>query len=177
MDIQAIVTAFFANTYTQADARRRLNTLDVVGEQISYKPGQTRSFTELLTSEKISESDRAVLLQFVKNVKLPNSPQDVKKIFLAIKEEIMKRPVVTLTVAFEPSSEQIISYGKWFKENVNPKALMTIVFSASVIGGCSITWQGKEITYDLEYLLKAKRAEILAVVDKYAEIRKKERVI
>ena len=177
MDIQAILTAFFANTYTQADARRRLNLLDIVSEKISYKVGETRSFSDVLAEEKMSDTDRNVLVAFAKNVKLPTDPQTLKKVFTTVKEEILKRPVVTLTLAFEPSVEQIISYGKWFKENVNPKALMTIVFSANVVGGCSITWQGKQITYDLEYLLKAKRQEILTIVDKYTEIRKKERVI
>jgi hypothetical protein len=125
----------------------------------------------------MSDEDRACLIKFLSSVRLPTSSIELKKVFSALREEILKRPVVTLTVAFEPSREQIISYGEWFRTDVHPKALVTIVFSAQVVGGCSITWQGKQVTYDLEYLLKARKNDILAVVEKYVTQSKKEKVI
>ena len=177
MDLQSIYTAFFASTYTQADARRRLNILDIVVEDATYKTGVEKTMQQLLSEKTMSDSDRKILTDFLKSVKLPANTQDIKKMFIGLKEEILKRPVVTLTLAFEPTPEQILSYGEWFRKNVNPRSLLTIVFSAAVVGGCSITWQGKQVTYDLEYLLKAKRNEILAVVDKYVAIKSKEKII
>ncbi len=177
MDLESIYTGFFFSTYAQADARRRLNILDIVFEEATYKTGEKHSPIELLKSKQMSEEDRAVLMNFVSSVKLPASTTELKKVFTGLKEEILRRPVVTLTVAFEPTREQIVAYGQWFRTNVNPKALLTVVFSAHVVGGCSITYQGKQVTYDLEYLLKTKRNDILKVVDKYAAIARKEKVI
>jgi hypothetical protein len=177
MDLENIYTGFFSSTYTQADARRRLNILDIVFEESSYRTGVQSSPLELLKTKQMSEEDRLVLVNFLSSAKLPQNTTDLKKIFTGLKEEILRRPVATLTLPFEPTTEQISSYGKWFRENVHPKALLTIVFSARVIGGCAITWQGKEVTYDLEYLLKAKRNSILAVVDAYVEKVKHEKVI
>lgn len=177
MDTQKYSDMFFSGTFTQADARRRLNILDMVVEEATYKTGEKKSVEELLKTSRMNEEDRVILLGFISKTPLPTTSQDLKKLFMALKEEILKRPVVTLTIAFEPTAEQIIRLGEWFRTNVHKDALLTIVFSAAVVGGCSITWQGKQVTYDLEYLIKAKRKEILAIVDRYVEVKKKEKVI
>lgn len=177
MELASVYTTFFASTYTQADARRRLNILDIIVENATYKTGEKKTIQELLSATKMNELDRKILIDFLAKVKLPAQTQDLKKFFTGLKEEILKRPVVTLTLAFEPTQEQIVSYGEWFRKNINPACLLTIVFSATVLGGCSITWQGKQVTYDLQYILKARRKEILTVVEKYVQIKKKEKVI
>jgi hypothetical protein len=177
MELDSYIDAFFTTTYSQADARRRLNLLETAIEQSLFGQANARELQSVLAESSVSEFDKQSLTSFVTKSKLPADPVVLKKIITGIRDAILARPVVTLTLSLEPSPEQVTMYGVWFRKNVNPKILMTFLFSANVIGGCSIAWQGKQVTYDLAYMIKQKRNEILAVMDKYVLIKKRERII
>lgn len=171
------VDAFFTTTYTQADARRRVNLLELAVEKALYTKGDTDSLEKVVNRLEMNPEDRVVIKKFVLHKDIPKDPQGLKDLLAAIKAAIMQRPVVTLTVSFEPTAEQITAYGEWFRANLDEQVLVSVVFSAAVVGGCAITWKGKQITYDLEYLIRAKRKEILDVVEKFVKVKKHERVI
>lgn len=177
MDIDSYINAFFLSTYSQADARRRLNVLETAIENSLYGQGKAQDVVSVLAKTESSPMDQQSLQLFITKAKLPNDPAMIKKILTGIREAILNRPVVTMTLAFEPTPEQVVAYGQWFRTNVNPQILLTFLFSAAVVGGCSIAWQGKQVTYDLEYMMHQKRDEILGVLDKYVEVKKKERII
>ena len=177
MDTDQLSKTFFSTTYTQADARRRLNIFEVALEESMYGQAAAKPLLDVIGTKTMAEADRVSLMSFIQTAKLPKDHTALKKIMTGLKEAILARPVVTLTISFEPTSSQIVEYGEWFRKNVNPSVLLTFVFSAAVVGGCSVTWQGKQVTYDLEYLIKQKRDQIIDVVNSFVETKKKERVI
>jgi hypothetical protein len=177
MDTDQLSSAFLAGTYTQADARRRINILEVLLEKSLYGQQEAMPLATVLTTADMKDTDRASLVNFINRVKLPKDHTALKKIITSLKDGVNTCPVATLTVSFEPSPEQITEYGEWFRKNVNPNVLLTFIYSAAVVGGCSVAWQGKQVTYDLEYLIKQKRAEIISVVNSYVEKKRKERII
>ena len=86
MDLESIYTGFFSSTYTQADARRRLNFLDIVFEESSYKTDLKMTPVELLKTKQMNEEDRNVLVNFLNSFKLPAKSLDLKNFFTGLKE-------------------------------------------------------------------------------------------
>jgi hypothetical protein len=172
-----IIQAFFHQTFSQADARRRVALLEMAVEKALYTQGVQKSIADVVGELSRQPVDTAALTAFLASVTLPKDTTDMKKLMEAIREAILTRPSVVLAVPFDPTPEQTSAYGTWFRANVQPDILLNINFDASVVGGCSITWQGKQVTYDLEYLIKQKRNEIVAVVDQFVEKKRKEVVI
>lgn len=164
-------------TYTQADARRRLNTLEIALEESLYGAQTAKPLVSIITTKDMPDTDRTALMNFISSAKLPKDHTAMKKIISSLRDAINSCPVATLTVSFAPTAEQIVAYGEWFRKNVHAHVLITFVFSAAVVGGCSVSWQGKQVTYDLEYLIKQKRSEIVAVVNSFVEKKRKEVII
>jgi hypothetical protein len=171
------LTAFFQTTYTQADARRRIGVLENAIEQAVYTQGAGKTIEGAVKELSKNEEDKDALLAFLAAVKLPQDSTLLKKFLASLRDAVIARPVAILAIPFEPTPKQIVEYGTWFRENVSPDVLLSIAFDASVVGGCSITWGGKQVIYDLEYIIKQKRTEIVAVVDQFVEKKRKERVI
>lgn len=171
------LTAFFQTTYSQADARRRIGILEAAIEQTVYTQGSGKTLEGMVSELSKNKEDKEALLSFLSAVKLPKDSTTLKKFLAGLRDAVIAKPAVILAVPFEPTAEQIIAYGQWFRTNVGPDVLLSISFDASVVGGCSITWGGKQVTYDLEYLIKQKRNEIVAVVDQFVEKKRHERVI
>lgn len=168
---------FFHTTYTQADARRRITLLEGVLEQAIYAKGSGKTVDMLVNELGKTPEDRDAVGKFLRSSVIPNDPTSIKDFLAMLRDAILKRPVVNLSLPFEPAPDQIVAYGEWFRSNVDPNVLISVLFDASVVGGCSITWQGKQVTYDLEYLIRQKRTEVVKVVDEWVEKKKKERVI
>ncbi len=171
------LTAFFKTTFTQADARRRIGLLEQGIEQTVYTQGVTKTLEQVVTELAKQKEDAQAVVQFLSAVKLPSDTTLLKKMLAGLRDAVVSKTAVILAIPFEPTAEQIVAYGEWFRVNVSPDVLISIVFDASVVGGCSITWQGKQVTYDLEYLIKQKRNEIVAVVDQFVEKKRREKVI
>jgi hypothetical protein len=171
------LTAFFKTTYSQADARRRIGLLEQAIEQTVYTQGSKKSIETVVNELAKQKEDAQAVLSFLSSIKLPSDTTLLKKLLAGLRDAVISRPVAILAVPFEPTPEQIVSYGEWFRTNVSPDVLLSITFDASVVGGCSITWGGKQVTYDLEYLIKQKRSEIVAVVDQFVEKKRHEKVI
>lgn len=172
-----IIDQFYQQTFSQAEARRRISILEQAIEQAVYTQGAQITLEAAIQAHSSVESDTQVLIAFVRHASLPKDSSEIKKMISNLRDSVLTRPVVVLAVPFEPTTEQVAEYGKWFRTNVKEDILLNINFDASVVGGCSITWQGKQVTYDLEYLIKQKRKEIVNVVDQFVEKKKKEVVI
>lgn len=171
------LTAFFKTTFTQADARRRIGLLEQAIEQAVYTQGSQKTIESVVGELSKHKEDQEALLQFLASVKLPKDTTVLKKLLAGLRDAVISRPVAILAIPFEATPEQIVSYGEWFRTNVSPDVLISLTFDASVVGGCSITWQGKQVIYDLEYLIKQKRNEIVAVVDRFVAEKRHEKVI
>lgn len=172
-----LIGLFFQHTFTQTDARRRIGTLEQVLEQALFVQGKGKTVQQLVSELSKTPEDAQALTMFLGSIQLPTETSQVKKILEQLRLAVVERPSVVLAVPFEPTQEQIGAYGEWFRTHVHKDIVLNIHMDASVVGGCSITWQGKQVTYDLAYLIKQKRSEIVAVVDKFVEIKKKEVVI
>lgn len=171
------IRQFFQSTYTQADARRRMTLLETVLEQIVYAKGQGKTIDILVQEYAKTPEDKTAVGMFLRSNSIPTDPTAIRDFLVLLRDSLLRLPTVTLSLPFEPSPDQVVAYGKWFRTNVSTDTMLSLLMDASVVGGCSITWQGRKITYDLEYLMKQKRNDIIAVVDKYVDIKKKEKVI
>jgi len=78
----------------------------------------------------------------------------VKKIFgedLSIKEseidklikEIKERPVVELTLSFEPSEKSLRKIGVWIEQNIEKNVLIDIRVDTGIVGGAVVEYNGK----------------------------------
>ncbi len=77
------------------------------------------------------------------------SVNDLQDFFKKIQEGLSNIPVVSLTVAFEPSEETLRTFSQWFVSNINKQVLFDIHIDPSIIAGVQITYNGKFKDYSI----------------------------
>lgn len=112
--------------YTLEDADLLINEL----EQLSHD--------KFIVNEKLHLST----FSFLKKLNLsPENLDDatVSRLIAGLK----KAPVVKIEIGFPPRSLTITKIGQWIKRNVGSEALFSLSVSSEIIGGASISFNGK----------------------------------
>lgn len=172
MNTQQICEAFFSDTFTQADARRRLRALETI---VSYIQSHHHISSEQIATLDLRPDDRSFLASLLSSLPKSIGAHDLNDILASLAHEVSRRPVCALTVAFEPTSDQARLFGTWIRSQVDPRALLSIVVSPEIVGGCVIAWQGREVSYTLSSLLEASKKDILESIERYSIEYKQER--
>lgn len=74
---------------------------------------------------------------------LPQDNESKKEELRKIKEELLKLPVVNLTIAGDLTSEEIEEISDDLRTNVNAGIILDIQRDSLIVGGALITYQGK----------------------------------
>jgi len=83
------------------------------------------------------------LLDAIKNEKISlNNHEKLRTYLTNIREEISQIPVIDLTIAIDPTHQQIKKIGSWITANSKEKYLLNIHVNPKIIGGIQIGIKG-----------------------------------
>ncbi len=91
------------------------------------------AFMKLLRENKMSDASHSAMQDFLKKMQ----------------ETITSLPVVSLTIAFEPSEETLKALSQWFLTTRNKQVLFDILTDEKLIAGAIITSNGKFKDYSI----------------------------
>ncbi len=67
-------------------------------------------------------------------------------------EIVAKIPIITITIAFEPSQETLQSISQWFLINLKTQYILDLQIDRKIIGGAVINFNGKYKDYSIKPL-------------------------
>lgn len=85
----------------------------------------------------------------------PESNTDLKEFFQTIQKQIASLPLLTLTLAFEPTEQTLKTLSEWFLLNLKKQVLFDITVDQKLIGGATITYNGKYQDYSIRPKVEA----------------------
>lgn len=90
----------------------------------------------------VAKADRFLTLLRDNNINA-ESLSAVKDFLQKIQEQVSKLPVLTITMAFEPSEKTLKDLSEWFLVNVKKQMVFDITVDRSLVAGATITYNGK----------------------------------
>jgi F0F1-type ATP synthase delta subunit len=90
-------------------------------------------FITLLRDNKVNTDSASVLKEFLEKMQ----------------EKTSSLPVLTLTIAFEPTDQSLRSFSEWLLLNNNKHILLDIEVEKNLVAGASITYNGKYANYSI----------------------------
>lgn len=116
----------------------------------------------LLDTFGMEKKDMLVKLLNDTNVAV-GTPSALKEFFEKIQQAIASLPVLSLTIAFEPREQTLKEISEWFVLNIKSQVLFAITVDTNLIGGATITFNGKYV----DYCVKVRFEKILtSIVEK-----------
>jgi F0F1-type ATP synthase delta subunit len=115
---------------------------------LTYK-SNGKNINDLITQNLGIETAQEVI-KFMATNKPDNFEDFIESLIKAIKS----RPVLTLTIAFEPRVKSIDRFHGWITQNVSKDIILDIEVDQSIVGGAQITFKGKYADYSLINILE-----------------------
>ncbi len=104
------------------------------------------AFIKLMRENNVSDTSHGAIQEFLKK----------------IQEAVANLPVVSLTIAFEPTDETLKALSQWFLLTLNKQVIFEISFDLSLIAGATITYNGKFKDYSVRSLFTTVTKNILS---------------
>lgn len=96
----------------------------------------------------ITKSDRFLTLLRDNNINSETLPA-VKDFLQKMEEQVASLPVLSITMAFEPSEQTLKALSEWFLVNMKKQMIFDITVDRSLIAGSLITFNGKFTDYSI----------------------------
>jgi len=132
---------------TKAQANEFLGQLAAMSE----KAYETDFNLEKVALDQMGIQKKDSFLQLLSQQNISLTAIDQLKTFLAqLQEMVSKLPVLSLTIAFEPKEESLKAFSDWFFLNVKKQVLFAVTVDRSLIGGATISYNGKHINCSIQ---------------------------
>jgi len=130
-----------------------------------FKTGN-KNIDEVL-GKTVGESTADTLRKIIKKNKIDSLDySSLDKLLNNLKEELKKIKVLKISLAIDPSKEQIEHIFNWVKENLGEGIILDIDKDESMLGGAVISFNGQYKDFSLkralEKIFKNKKAEIMS---------------
>jgi hypothetical protein len=132
---------------TRVEANDFLARLTTISE-LFFKNGFNLE-KALIDQFGVNKSDRIIAILRQNNIN-PESIPAVKDFFFILMSKISSLPVLTLTIAFEPTAQTLKNLSEWFFMNMHKQMLFDIKVERSVIAGAHIRYNGKFFDFSIK---------------------------
>jgi F0F1-type ATP synthase delta subunit len=78
------------------------------------------------------------------------SNNTLKDFLTKLQETTIALPLLSLTIAFEPTEETLKAFSEWFLLNVKKQVLFDIAVDPTLIGGATISYNGKHVNFSIK---------------------------
>lgn len=127
----------FSHIITKHDVIVLERELDVLLESIYKSPG----FEETLKTQ-VRKDTASGIEEVVKDA-------DIEKTLRKLKKKLEEMEFVQITIAFDPSSENISKLSDWVKNNIDKNILIDLRVRPYIVAGATISYKGKYADYTL----------------------------
>ncbi len=132
---------------TKAQANEFLGKLAAISE----KAYETDFNLEKVALEQLGMQKKDSFLQLLSQNNISLTDVNQLKTFLTqLQEMVSKLPVLSLIIAFEPKEESLKAFSDWFFLNVKKQVLFAITVDRSLIGGATISYNGKHLNCSIQ---------------------------
>lgn len=138
------LSQFFLTKSQATDFATRLNIVADTMYTTNFNLGKALS-----SQFSVVKTDAFLKLMRENNVN-SESITAVQDFLKKIQESLSNLPMISLTIAFEPSEEMLTILSQWFVSNVNKQVLFDIHIDSSIIAGTKITYNGKFKDYSIK---------------------------
>lgn len=159
MKKQEISNFLLETIQTQDDVREFVTQLDATIDQLYH---HTTDINKVL-DETIAYAKKEKIISLLASEGIEISHKEaVQKYLQELKKIVMELPVITLNIAFEPSSAFVKIVAGWLASHINRPIVSAFVVDRSLIGGAVISYQGKYVDFSMKKILdeKIRKGEI-----------------
>jgi F0F1-type ATP synthase delta subunit len=136
---------------TKAEANDFLSRLNATTEKLF----QTNFNLHKVLTEQfgVTKSDRFLSLLLNNNINAESLPA-VKDFLHKLQEQVTQLPVLSITIAFEPSQQTLASLSEWFLVNLKKQMLFDITVDKRLVAGAMINYNGKHLDFSVQPVFK-----------------------
>ena len=149
---EAILNTILENTYTLSQLKRRLSALKQLLLKEFFKSDSNQP-APAIDTEWLKSLPSEFLKQF--------NNDNVYKIFEDIESQIIKLPIVTIYLTFEPDEATLSQIGQRAKKTFNKLLIFDIKYDPRLIAGAALVCKGVYRDYSLRSKIEEKRLIIL----------------
>jgi hypothetical protein len=92
----------------------------------------------------------------------------IKHALETLKQDLLQKPILRLTLAFEPTQQTILALRTWFHKELFVIPLLDITVDSTLIGGCILTAGGFVKEYSVKKAFEEKKQRLLDAFTAYA---------
>ena len=121
---------------------------------------------EEILDKTVGKSTADTLRKLIEKNKIdPSNFSSLDKLLNDLKEDLKKMKILKISLAIDPSQEQIDHIFDWVKENLGKGIILDIDKDESILGGAVISFNGQykdfSLKRTLEEIFKSKKTEIM----------------
>ncbi len=165
-----IISIILKNTYTGDDLVSRLALMRKYYESVLYS-GEFSQQANMVPVQEVLRGpvDDNTLLALTEwrdeFAKIGIQPIVVYEALDAVEEEVTALPNATLYVPIRFKNEHIVTFGTWFRSNVQPNLMLNIRVDPATAGGCALVWNNVYYDFSFKYFVMKHRDMIVRVFD------------
>jgi hypothetical protein len=92
---------------------------------------------------------------WVSEIVLKEGKEDLSGYIKKIKVDLLKAPVLSASINFEPSSSFIEKLSLWLKKNIDEKIVVDLLLNTASLGGIQLSYKGKYLDLSLRKKISA----------------------
>lgn len=155
--MQALDLSFFCKTKSEAaDFAMKIVTLNEKLYETSFNLEET-----LLTLFGLQKKEHFLKLLTQQEVPLTANGK-IKEFLTKLSDHIAKLPVLSLTIAFEPTQKTLKTFSDWFIQQQHTQMLFDVQVDQTLIGGTIINYQGYHADYSIKQSFQKILTDVLA---------------
>jgi F0F1-type ATP synthase delta subunit len=148
-----LLETILGNTYTKTDLQHRVTLLREFLEYQFFKPHDKVNLVYLLnefinTKGELRDEFNALMAWDFSFYSQFNK-ENVYNVLEQIEKESEKLPVVTIYLPFVLPIFETPKLGNWLRKNIASNVIAEIKTDATLIGGCSVVWNGEYRDFSL----------------------------
>ncbi len=137
------LSAFFITKAQATDVMLRIAS-------VSDKVFTTNFTLEKTLAELFGIQKKDLLLKLFREHNISEtSPSDIQAFLKKIQDTIKTLPVITLSIAFEPTEEILKSFSEWFLFTLKKQVVFALEIDITILAGARITCNGKFKDYSV----------------------------
>lgn len=94
-------------------------------------------------------------------------PTSLSEQLTQIEKSLESTKTVTIHIPFEMPESEVEKTGIWFKANLGKEAIFELLFDASLIGGCTLSYKGLEKDYSIRQKIKDNKSRIIETLAEF----------
>lgn len=155
-----------SNTYTYTDFYHRLSVLKHFIEYLLYSREEgnmsaSERFDRFCEREKIAQEDIDIFREwgdaFFREI---TYTKDIYRSLDQVEERFSDSPIFVLQVPVEFPKNDVRSFGRWVRENVDKNAFLKIKIDPDIRAGCIFGWKDEQYDMSFERMRREKHNEI-----------------